>query len=83
MIDQIGIAFTGVVAIFLTQAKNDKYRKMAPIFGLAGQPFWFMAAIDAHQWGILILNFLYAAAWAKGFYQNYLIGWSTLTRRYI
>jgi hypothetical protein len=73
MIDQIGIALTGVTAIFLTQSKNEWLRRYACLFGMAGQPFWFYAAFTAEQWGILALNFLYAAAWAKGIWQHWVV----------
>jgi hypothetical protein len=73
MIDQIGIALTGVTAIFLTQSKHESRRRFACIFGMLGQPFWFWAAYSAEQWGILILNFLYAAAWAKGVHQHWIV----------
>jgi hypothetical protein len=69
MIDQVGIALTGVVAIFLTQAKSERIRQYACLFGIAGQPFWFYASISASQWGITLLNVLYAAAWGKGVWQ--------------
>lgn len=72
MIDQIGIALTGVTAIFLSQCKSEELRRYACLFGLAGQPFWFSAAISAEQWGILALNCLYAVAWAKGVWVHWL-----------
>jgi hypothetical protein len=72
MIDQLGIALTGVIAIFLTQSKREELRRYACIFGLAGQPFWFWAAWQADQWGILTINVLYAAAWSKGVWMHWL-----------
>ncbi len=66
MIDQVAIAITGVVAIWLSQDKRENFRKYASIFGLAGQPFWFYSAFSAEQWGILLLTFFYTAAWFKG-----------------
>lgn len=66
MIEQIGIALTGVVAIWLTQDKSANRRKYACLFGLAGQPFWFYSAFIAHQWGVLALTCIYTLAWAKG-----------------
>ena len=72
MIDQIGIALTGVTAIFLTQSKRESRRRDACLFGLAGQPFWFWAAISAEQWGITALCVLYASAWAKGVWVHWL-----------
>jgi len=72
VIDQIGIAATGVTAIFLSQCKSATLRRYACLFGLAGQPFWFYAAITAEQWGIVVLNCLYTAAWAKGAWTHWI-----------
>lgn len=72
MIDQLGIACTGVVAIFLTQSKSERARSYACLFGMAGQPFWIYAAVDARQWGILFLNLFYMFAWAKGVWLHWL-----------
>lgn len=72
MIDQIGIALTGVTAIFLTQSKHERRRRYACFFGLAGQPAWFYAAITAEQWGVTFVCALYTAAWAKGVWQHWL-----------
>jgi hypothetical protein len=66
--DQIMIAFTGVIAIWITQQENDKLKKYACLFGLAGQPFWFYSAFTASQWGILILALFYTYSWGKGFH---------------
>lgn len=67
MIEQIGIAATGVTAIFLSQDKREHVRKWACISGLIGQPFWFYSSWVAGQFGIFILCFLYTLAWARGF----------------
>lgn len=72
MIDQIGIALTGVTAIFLTQSKTEKLRRYACLFGLAGQPFWIYSALAAHQWGVLALTVLYTLAWWKGVWTHWI-----------
>lgn len=72
MIDQIGIALTGVAAVFLTQSQLERRRRYACLFGLAGQPFWFYSSIAAEQWGIVAVSVLYAVAWAKGARQYWL-----------
>lgn len=71
MIDQIAIALTGVVAIWLSQDKRENFRKYSSIFGLIGQPFWFYSAYEAEQWGIFVLCFFYAYAWGRGFINNW------------
>lgn len=69
--DQIAIALTGAVAIFLTQDSRASVRRWACIFGMCGQPFWIYAAWTAGQYGILALTLLYTAAWAKGIWVNW------------
>jgi hypothetical protein len=50
-LEQIGIAVSGVVAVWLTQDKRESWRRWACIFGMLGQPFWFYAAWKAEQMG--------------------------------
>jgi hypothetical protein len=71
-LDQIAIAFSGVVAVWLTQDKRESWRRWACIFGMLGQPFWFYAAWKAEQWGIFALCALYTYAWARGFWMHWL-----------
>lgn len=66
MIDQIGIAVCGVSAVFLSQDKRESWRRWACVFGLAGQPFWFLATLHAEQWGIMALTVLYTYSWLRG-----------------
>lgn len=70
--EQIAIAMTGVVAIWLSQDARASWRRYACLFGIAGQPFWFYAAYTAEQWGIFALCFLYTYAWLKGVRNNWL-----------
>lgn len=73
--DQIGIMFTGAVAIYLTQSSNSKWRRCACLFGMAGQPFWYWAAYSAHQYGILAISTLYTFSWMKGVWQYWVKPW--------
>lgn len=70
--DQIGIALTGVIAIWLSQDKSHGLRRYACLFGLIGQPFWFYSSFVAEQWGIFVLCFFYTYAWWKGFKNHWL-----------
>jgi hypothetical protein len=72
MIEQIAIALLGVTAIFLSQDHRTTWRKWACVFGLLGQPFWFVATIKAGQWGIVVLCCFYTLAWARGIKTNWL-----------
>ena len=70
--EQIAIALTGAVAVWLSQDKREHLRKWACIFGLLGQPFWFYSAWDAGQWGIFALCFLYTYSWSRGLRNNWM-----------
>lgn len=68
---QLFIALLGVPAVALAQSEHESRRRWASIFGLAGQPFWFYAAVDGEQWGIFLLSVLYTLVWAKGFHAHW------------
>lgn len=70
--EQIAIAFTGLVAIWLSQDSRDSWRRYACLFGIVGQPFWFYSAYTNEQWGIFTLAFFYTFAWIKGIKTNWL-----------
>lgn len=70
--EQVLIAFTGVIAILISQQSNDKYKKYACLFGMAGQPFWFYSAYMNEQWGIFVLCIFYSFSWAVGIKNNWL-----------
>ena len=71
-LEQIAIAFSGVIAVWLTQDERESRRRWACIFGMLGQPFWFYAAWKAQQWGIFTLCALYTYAWTRGLWTHWL-----------
>lgn len=71
--EQLAIALTGVVAIWLSQDKRESWRRYACLFGLVGQPFWFYSAYSTEQWGIFILCIFYTWAWFKGVLNNWIV----------
>lgn len=78
MIEQIAIALTGIIAIWLTQQHRECWKKYACLFGIAGQPFWFYSAYQAEQWGILLLTFLYTYSWLLGFKNNWIVNTNSI-----
>lgn len=72
MIEQVTIALTGGIAIWLTQQSRGGWKRYACLFGMAGQPFWLFSAWQAGQWGILALSIFYTYAWAVGIRNNWL-----------
>ena len=70
--EQVAIALTGTIAIWLTQQQREGWKRFACIFGMIGQPFWFYSAYTAEQWGILIITFFYTYSWGLGIYNNWL-----------
>lgn len=68
--EQLLIGLTGGTAIFLTQCKSERLRRLAPLFGVCSQPFWFYTTFINHQWGIFALSFFYTLSWVKGVKMN-------------
>ena len=79
MLTQIGIALTGMIAIWLTQQPREKWKKYACLFGISGQPFWFYSAFTTEQWGILVLSIFYTYAWWIGIRHHWLTKSTTNT----
>lgn len=65
-IAQTVIFGTGLTAVALSQSKRAALRRWAPIFGLAGQPFWLAETSAAGQLGMFALSVAYTAVWAAG-----------------
>lgn len=63
MIAQLGIAICGLVAIALTQSSCSRRRRWAPLFALAGQPFWIYVTATSGQIGMLIVSCAYTEIW--------------------
>lgn len=71
IIEQACIALSGSLAIWLSWEQEPLRRRWAPVFGLAGQPFWIHAAWAAGQWGALLAAVAFTAAWARGFWMHW------------
>jgi hypothetical protein len=65
IVAQIWLPLTGLPTIYFTSKKH----KLAPFFGLLGQPAHFYAAIYTRQWGLLALNTAYAFMWVVTAYR--------------
>jgi hypothetical protein len=74
-LDQIGIALTGCVAIYLSQDQRESWRRWSSVLGMLGQPFWFYATWKAEQWGIFALTFIYTYSWGRGLWAYWLMPW--------
>jgi len=68
---QLGIALFGLTAIYFAMGNNLRLRKWAPIIGLAGQPFWFMATIPGEQWGMVGLCVAYTLVYVRGIWMQW------------
>jgi hypothetical protein len=70
--EQFGIALFGATAVILSQDDRKSWSRWACIFGMIGQPFWFLATYKAGQWGMFALCFLYLFGWARGVWNNWI-----------
>src|SRR5712671_2582619 len=62
---QLGILIFGCSAVWLI-GRPESWRRWGYILALCSQPFWFYMSYKQGDWGVLILNFLYAYSWAQG-----------------
>ena len=74
VICQIMIPLTGVPALYLL-VKKPARPKLAVILGVVGQPFWYITAWHAHQWGIFAINLCYSTNWLYGVWQHWIKPW--------
>lgn len=72
MIAQLGIFLFGATALYLVNDPRPGIRRWGPVIGLISQPFWYVAAFDNHQWGVLAASILYTASWARGVYHTWI-----------
>ena len=66
MTEQIPLAIFGIVSIWLSQSPNPRMLRYAPVWGLCAQPFGFLAAIKAEQWGMFVLSIALTICWIRG-----------------
>lgn len=67
--DQLIIALTGSLAIWLVNDERESRRKWAGVVGLAGQPFWLYSTFAAEQWGMLFAAIAFTVSWWRGFWR--------------
>ena len=69
MMSQTLLFILSLIAVFLSQQSDIKYRKWACIFGFVSQPFWIYETYVADdQWGMFLLSCAYVLVWVQGFY---------------
>lgn len=66
MIVQLCIAIFGLSALWMAMGQNPRLRKWAPVLGLLGQPFWFMATVPSGNWGMVALCVAYTLVYVQG-----------------
>ena len=62
---QLPLAVLSLAAVALSQSTSPRRRALAPVFGLAAQPFWFWSTVEAGQWGMVLLTAAYIAIWTR------------------
>lgn len=68
---QCGILLFGATAIWLVNS-SGRMRKWGCVFGLLGQPFWYISSVNSGQWGIFLITTIYTIAWIRGVYFNWI-----------
>jgi hypothetical protein len=73
MLDQLVIAVCGIGSVMLSQSRSASRRRYACLVGIVAQPFWMFTTATAGQWGLLVLTFVYTAAWGKGIWTHWIL----------
>ena len=68
---QLAIALFGLTALLFAMGRHPGRRKWAPVIGLIGQPFWFMATVPTGQWGMVALVGAYTVVYIYGIINNW------------
>lgn len=63
---QLLIAAFGLTSIWLAMGNHPTGRKLAPVIGLAGQPFWAWFAYESNAWGLAALVMAYTLVYLRG-----------------
>lgn len=63
---QVFLASFSSIAIWLSWDPQPRVRKWAPVIGLCGQPFWFLQAWEAGQWGAFVAAIAFTVSWFRG-----------------
>lgn len=64
---QLWIGFSGIGSVYLTSIRKPDW---ACVFGLIGQPAWFVTTWINEQWGLFLLAIIYTYVWISGI-RNY------------
>jgi hypothetical protein len=68
---QLAIAIFGLTCMYCALSQRDILRKWAPVIGLAGQPFWFLATVPNAQWGMVALCVGYTLVYINACMNNF------------
>lgn len=63
---QLFIALFGLTSMWMALGNSAPLRKWAPVLGLLGQPFWFMATVPTQQYGMVALCVAYTLVYLNG-----------------
>lgn len=71
-ISQVVILVGSLSAMGLANAERPRVRRWGCVIGLLSEPSWFYTTYTHAQWGIFFAAFFYTAAWAYGFYHQWI-----------
>jgi len=79
---QVGIIVLSGAAILLV-TRRHRWSRWAYPLGLAGQPLWLYATVEAKQWGMLVLVAIYTWAWGEGLWSDWILPWYLRRTRHV
>lgn len=63
---QVGLAFFGLLSVYLAQGNSERGRWLSPLVGLMGQPFWLVFAWSSGAWGLFVVSVAFTLVYLRG-----------------
>lgn len=69
---QFLIAVFGLATVYMSLVSSSlRHKRLAPVVGLLGQPFWLYATYTGGQWGMFVLCIAYTMLYAVAAWKTY------------
>lgn len=63
---QVAIAALSIAAAYMVASTDPQLQRWGFVVGLVSQPFWILAAVRAHHYGVVLVAIFYTGAWIQG-----------------
>lgn len=72
LLSKIGVNICSFTSVYLSTRKNNPNVKIATLFGLTGQIFWWTICLHNNLWELIPVNCLFTGLWIKNLYVHWI-----------